>query len=102
MNWIQLHIAKNIPTNTVIENQCLGTPPAFVSRSPVSCVRLKLPPIVRRHTSLAAMALSNADVQKQIKHMMAFIEQEADEKAEDIDAKAEEEFNIEKGRLVQT
>lgn len=33
--------------------------------------------------------------------MMAFIEQEAKEKAEEIDAKAEEEFNIEKGRLVQ-
>uniref|UniRef100_A0A8C9FKT3 ATPase H+ transporting V1 subunit E1 n=1 Tax=Pavo cristatus TaxID=9049 RepID=A0A8C9FKT3_PAVCR len=38
----------------------------------------------------------------EIKHMMAFIEQEANEKAEEIDAKAEEEFNIEKGRLVQT
>ncbi|XP_043324412.1 V-type proton ATPase subunit E 2 isoform X1 [Cervus canadensis] len=50
----------------------------------------------------AAMALSDFDVQKQIKHMMAFIEQEANEKAEEIDAKAEEEFNIEKGRLVQT
>lgn len=47
------------------------------------------------------MALSDADVQKQINHMMAFIEQEANEKAEEIDAKAEEEFNIEKGRLVQ-
>ncbi|XP_055381681.1 V-type proton ATPase subunit E [Condylostylus longicornis] len=47
------------------------------------------------------MALSDADVQKQINHMMAFIEQEATEKAEEIDAKAEEEFNIEKGRLVQ-
>lgn len=33
--------------------------------------------------------------------MMAFIEQEANEKAEEIDAKAEEEFNLEKGRLVQ-
>uniref|UniRef100_A0A3P8RQ15 ATPase H+ transporting V1 subunit E1a n=1 Tax=Amphiprion percula TaxID=161767 RepID=A0A3P8RQ15_AMPPE len=48
------------------------------------------------------MALTDADVQKQIKHMMAFIEQEASEKVEEIDAKAEEEFNIEKGRLVQT
>jgi V-type H+-transporting ATPase subunit E len=48
------------------------------------------------------MALSDADVQKQIKHMMAFIEQEATEKAEEIDAKAEEEFNVEKGRLVHS
>jgi len=47
------------------------------------------------------MTLSEADVQKQIKHMMAFIDQEANEKAEEIDAKAEEEFNIEKGHLVQ-
>lgn len=47
------------------------------------------------------MALSEADVQKQLRHMIAFIEQEANEKAEEIDAKAEEEFNIEKGRLVQ-
>ncbi|XP_033489925.1 V-type proton ATPase subunit E 1a [Epinephelus lanceolatus] len=48
------------------------------------------------------MALTDADVQKQIKHMMAFIEQEASEKVEEIHSKAEEEFNIEKGRLVQT
>lgn len=47
------------------------------------------------------MALSDEDVQKQIQHMMAFIDQEAKEKAEEIDAKAEEEFQIEKGRLVQ-
>ncbi|KAK7480768.1 hypothetical protein BaRGS_00028029 [Batillaria attramentaria] len=47
------------------------------------------------------MALSETEVARQIKHMMAFIEQEANEKAEEIDAKAEEEFNIEKGRLVQ-
>lgn len=46
------------------------------------------------------MALSDAEVQKQVKHMVAFIEQEANEKVEEIDAKAEEEFNIEKGRLV--
>lgn len=47
------------------------------------------------------MGLSDADVQKQLTHMMKFIEQEATEKADEIDAKAEEEFNIEKGRLVQ-
>ncbi|XP_077015286.1 V-type proton ATPase subunit E 1-like [Tamandua tetradactyla] len=34
--------------------------------------------------------------------MIGFIGQEADEKAEEIDAKAEEEFNTEKGHLVQT
>ena len=47
------------------------------------------------------MPISDDDVKTQINHMMAFIEQEASEKAEEIDAKAEEEFNIEKGRLVQ-
>lgn len=47
------------------------------------------------------MALSDADEQKLIKHMMVFTEQEANEKAEEMDTKAEE-FNIEKGHLVQT
>ncbi|XP_071792209.1 V-type proton ATPase subunit E-like [Asterias amurensis] len=47
------------------------------------------------------MAQNDAEVQKQIQHMMAFIDQEAREKADEIDAKAEEEFQIEKGRLVQ-
>lgn len=47
------------------------------------------------------MALNDQDVQKQIRQMIAFIDQEANEKAEEIEAKAEEEFNIEKGRLVQ-
>lgn len=37
----------------------------------------------------------------QINQMIAFIEQEASEKVEEIDAKADEEFNIEKGKLVQ-
>uniref|UniRef100_A0AC35TN14 V-type proton ATPase subunit E n=1 Tax=Rhabditophanes sp. KR3021 TaxID=114890 RepID=A0AC35TN14_9BILA len=41
------------------------------------------------------------DIQKQLRPMIAFIEQEASEKAEEIEAKAEEEFSIEKGRLVQ-
>ncbi|XP_064396505.1 V-type proton ATPase subunit E-like [Halichondria panicea] len=47
------------------------------------------------------MALSDTEVEKQIKHMKKFIEQEAREKAEEIMIKAEEEFNIEKGRLLQ-
>lgn len=42
------------------------------------------------------MGISDNDVQKQLCHMMAFIEQEANEKAEEIDTKAEEEFNMEK------
>ncbi|MBZ3875553.1 V-type proton ATPase subunit E 1 [Sciurus carolinensis] len=47
-------------------------------------------------------ALSHADVQGQTKHVTAVIDQEANENAEEIDAKAEEEFGIEKGCLVQT
>jgi len=47
------------------------------------------------------MALSDAEVEKQINHMKKFIEQEAREKADEILIKAEEEFNIEKGRLLQ-
>ncbi|KAG9342681.1 hypothetical protein JZ751_016118 [Albula glossodonta] len=49
------------------------------------------------------MALSDADVQKQIKHMMAFIEQEANEKAEEIDAKYYEkkEKQIEQQKKIQ-
>lgn len=33
--------------------------------------------------------------------MIRFIEQEGYEKAEEIDARAEEEFNIEKGKIIQ-
>ena len=47
------------------------------------------------------MAVSGDDVARQIRHMMAFIEQEAKEKAEEINGKSEEEFSIEKARLVQ-
>ncbi|EDQ88258.1 uncharacterized protein MONBRDRAFT_37555 [Monosiga brevicollis MX1] len=47
------------------------------------------------------MALDDQQVSEQIKQMVAFIESEAREKVEEIRAKAEEEFNIEKARLVQ-
>jgi len=47
------------------------------------------------------MALNEKDVRKQIEHMISFIDQEADEKVDEINAKADEEFEIEKGRLVQ-
>ncbi|XP_077556424.1 V-type proton ATPase subunit E-like [Haemaphysalis longicornis] len=49
----------------------------------------------------AKVGHTEMDVSKPIKHMLAFIEQEANEKVQEIDAKAEEEFNTEKGRLVQ-
>jgi len=45
--------------------------------------------------------MNDVEVQKQIRQMISFIEQEAQEKAAEIDTKAEEEFNIEKSRLVQ-
>ena len=45
------------------------------------------------------MALSDVEVAKQIQHMVDFINKEAGEKVEEIDAKAEEEFNIEKGTI---
>ncbi|CAD7093165.1 unnamed protein product [Hermetia illucens] len=48
------------------------------------------------------MAMNDYEVQKQINHMIAFIEQEAKEKIEELDAKAEEEFNIEKGRIIHS
>ncbi|UJR24727.1 hypothetical protein I4U23_006101 [Adineta vaga] len=46
------------------------------------------------------MSLSDVDVTKQIQQMISFIQQEAAEKVEEIEAKTEEEFNIEKSRLV--
>jgi len=46
------------------------------------------------------MALSDTQVNKQIEHMIAFIQNESQEKVEEIYAKADEEFQIEKGRLV--
>ena len=47
------------------------------------------------------MGLNDAEVKKQIDHMIAFIDQEANEKVDEINAKADEEFEIEKSRLVQ-
>ncbi|KAL7055888.1 hypothetical protein AAHC03_023058 [Spirometra sp. Aus1] len=47
------------------------------------------------------MSLNDTDVQKQIQRLVAFIDQEANTKVEEIDAKAEEEFQLEKSRLVQ-
>jgi V-type H+-transporting ATPase subunit E len=44
--------------------------------------------------------MNDADVQKQIRQMVAFIDQEANEKAAEIEAKAAEEFAIEKDNLV--
>ncbi|KAL8212534.1 UNVERIFIED_CONTAM: hypothetical protein K2H54_050153 [Gekko kuhli] len=46
------------------------------------------------------LALNDINTQKQIKYTMASIEQETNEKVEEIDSKAKEEFNIGKGNFV--
>lgn len=48
------------------------------------------------------MSLTDDEVQNQIRVMVSFIDQEAKEKAEEIDTKAEEEFQIEKGKIVES
>mmetsp|Transcript_17617 Transcript_17617/g.30340 ORF Transcript_17617/g.30340 Transcript_17617/m.30340 type:complete len:239 (+) Transcript_17617:123-839(+) len=45
--------------------------------------------------------MNDTDVRKQISQMVNFIKQEAGEKAKEIEVKAEEEFNIEKLRMVE-
>lgn len=47
------------------------------------------------------MAIPDAEVERQIQQMIQFIDHEAEEKEVEILAKADEEFNIEKGRLVE-
>jgi V-type H+-transporting ATPase subunit E len=50
---------------------------------------------------MAGGALKDEDVQKQLNQMVAFILKEANEKADEIQAKTKEEFNIELQRLLQ-
>ncbi|GAV87726.1 LOW QUALITY PROTEIN: vATP-synt_E domain-containing protein, partial [Cephalotus follicularis] len=45
--------------------------------------------------------MNDADVSKQIQQMVRFIRQEAEEKSNEISVSTEEEFNIEKLRLVE-
>ncbi|XP_076937965.1 V-type proton ATPase subunit E2-like [Bidens hawaiensis] len=45
--------------------------------------------------------MNDADVSKQIQQMVAFIRQEAEEKANEISVSAEEEFNIQKMQIVE-
>ncbi len=45
--------------------------------------------------------MEDEEVQKQLDHMVKFIQREAEEKASEIQAKAQEEFSIEKARMVQ-
>jgi len=45
--------------------------------------------------------MEDEEVQKQLDHMVKFIYREAEEKASEIQAKAQEEFSIEKARMVQ-
>lgn len=46
------------------------------------------------------MALNEEEAGKEMKKMVAFIMQEADEKCREIKVKADEEFNVEKAKLV--
>ena len=46
-------------------------------------------------------ALSDEEASKEMKKMVTFILQEASEKAKEIRIKADEEFNIEKAKLVR-
>jgi len=47
------------------------------------------------------MALDQNAVEQQIQHMISFIDQEANEKVDEINTKADEEFEIEKSRIVR-
>jgi V-type H+-transporting ATPase subunit E len=49
-----------------------------------------------------AKALNDEEVHTEMRKMVAFISQEAMEKAREIRVKADEEFNIEKAKLVRT
>jgi len=50
---------------------------------------------------MAGGALKEEEVKQQLNQMCNFILKEAEEKAEEIRVKGEEEFNIEKQRLLQ-
>ena len=56
---------------------------------------------MRTRLKTLKMPLSEAEARKQIKYMEDFIIQEAEEIIEVIDAKGEEEFNMEKRRLIE-
>jgi len=45
--------------------------------------------------------MNDSEINNQIKQMVSFIQQEANEKANEIKLKADEEFNIEKLRMVE-
>lgn len=45
--------------------------------------------------------MNDSEINQQIKQMVQFIHQEANEKANEIKLKADEEFNIEKLRMVE-
>eukprot|EP01100_Stratorugosa_tubuloviscum_P005456 TRINITY_DN242_c0_g4_i1.p1 TRINITY_DN242_c0_g4~~TRINITY_DN242_c0_g4_i1.p1 ORF type:complete len:248 (+),score=126.91 TRINITY_DN242_c0_g4_i1:166-909(+) len=48
------------------------------------------------------MAMNEEEVRKQLQQMVSFIKKEAEEKVNEIRIKAEEEFNIEKQKIIQT
>ncbi|XP_042445499.1 V-type proton ATPase subunit E-like [Zingiber officinale] len=60
-----------------------------------------LPPPQSRDCCLIESKMNDADVSNQILQMVRFIRQEAEEKANEINVAAEEEFNIEKLQLLE-
>ncbi|KAF1989133.1 hypothetical protein K402DRAFT_391290 [Aulographum hederae CBS 113979] len=79
--------------------------PSFNSRPPAQSLttthlRSLSPPIAPLYNT-AAMAMSDDQVAGELKKMTAFIKQEAIEKAKEIRIKADEEFAIEKSKLVR-
>mmetsp|Transcript_9058 Transcript_9058/g.12450 ORF Transcript_9058/g.12450 Transcript_9058/m.12450 type:complete len:240 (+) Transcript_9058:110-829(+) len=50
---------------------------------------------------MASTGMDEEEVSKQLDHMVKFIYREAEEKANEIHAKAQEEFSIEKAKIVQ-
>ena len=64
-------------------------------------VHLRLSPAPSVPRTPHTCAMNEDQVQKQIEQMVKFIRQEAVEKAREIHVKAEEEFNIEKLRMVE-
>lgn len=69
--------------------------------APRACSRTPAPSIDPRRAHDVTANMNDAEVERQIHQMVAFIKQEAEEKASEIRVTADEEFNIEKLQMVE-